>query len=125
MDVSHEIVAETHERGRQAARRHQFGGQDEERDRFYSGLTPEEQKVVEKGVEIAKIIHRGMTAAQDMNAPTMLSDVGMTVTPLTPAQVDKFRQLAQPAVRTWVEEQIGKQWVDKLFSAIEEYKKTH
>lgn len=94
-------------------------------DRFFSGLTPEEQKVIEKGVEIAKVIHRGMTAAQDMNAPTMLSNVGMTVTPLTPAQVDKFRQQAQPAVRAWVEEQIGKEWVDKLFAAIEAYKKTH
>jgi TRAP-type C4-dicarboxylate transport system substrate-binding protein len=92
-------------------------------DRFYDSLTPEEQKVIRKGVGIAKIIHRGMTAAQDMNAPTMLSAVGMTVTQLSPDQVAEFRKLAQPVVRAWVEEQIGKEWVDKLFNAIQEYKK--
>ncbi len=91
-------------------------------DRFYNSLTPEEQKVIRKGVDIAKVIHRGMTAAQDMNAPTMLSAVGMTVTTLTPDQVAEFRKLAQPAVRAWVEEQIGKEWVDKLFTAIDKYK---
>lgn len=91
-------------------------------DRFYDSLTPEEQKVIRKGVDIAKVIHRGMTAAQDMNAPTMLSAVGMTVTSLTPDQVAEFRKLAQPAVRVWVEEQIGKGWVDKLFTAIDKYK---
>ncbi len=94
-------------------------------DRFYNSLTPDEQTVIKKGVEIAKVIHRGMTAAQDMNAPTMLSAVGMTVTSLTPDQVAEFRNMAQPAVRTWVEEQIGKKWVDMLFTAIDEYNKTH
>ena len=94
-------------------------------DRFYNGLTPEEQKVVQKGVEIAKIIHRGMTAAQDMNAPSILSGVGMEVTPLSPEEVAVFRETAQPAVRAWVEEQIGKEWIDKIFAAIDEYKKTH
>jgi hypothetical protein len=31
--------------------------------------------------------------------------------------------MAQPPVRAWVEEQIGKEWVEKLFAAIEEYRK--
>jgi tripartite ATP-independent transporter DctP family solute receptor len=92
-------------------------------DRFYQSLTPTEQKVVKRGVEIAKVIHRGMTAAQDTNAPVILSEVGMQVTPLTPDQVAAFRQKAQPAVVTWVKEQIGSQWVDKLFMAIEDYRK--
>jgi TRAP-type C4-dicarboxylate transport system substrate-binding protein len=94
-------------------------------DRFYSSLTPTEQKVVIRGVDIAKIIHRGMTSAQDMNAPSMLSDVGMQVTPLSPDQVAAFRKKAQPAVVKWVEEQIGKEWVEKLFSEIENYRKAN
>ncbi len=94
-------------------------------DRFWNGLTPTEQKAVLRGVNIAKIIHRGMTSAQDTNAPTILSNVGMQVTPLTPAEVAEFRKMAQPAVRAWVEEQIGKEWVDKLFSAIEEYRRAN
>ncbi|UCF94738.1 MAG: DctP family TRAP transporter solute-binding subunit [Desulfobacterales bacterium] len=94
-------------------------------DRFYAGLTPEEQKVIHKGVEIAKVIHRGMTSAQDMNAPTMLSGVGMQVTPLSPDQVAAFRQQAQPAVVSWVKEQIGEEWVQKIFDAIEAYRQSH
>ncbi len=92
-------------------------------DRFYQGLTPAEQKVVKRGVEIAKVIHRGMTAAQDTNAPTILSEVGMQVTPLTPDEVAAFRKKAQPEVVGWVKEQIGSEWVDKLFVAIEDYRK--
>ncbi len=94
-------------------------------DRFWNTLTVVEQKAVLRGVEIAKVIHRGMTSAQDTNAPTILSGVGMHVTPLSPEQVAEFRRMAQPAVRAWVEEQIGKGWVEKIFSAIEEYRRTH
>jgi tripartite ATP-independent transporter DctP family solute receptor len=94
-------------------------------DRFWNTLTPTEQKAVLRGVNIAKIIHRGMTSAQDTNAPTILSGVGMQVTALSPGEVAKFRKMAQPAVRAWVEEQIGKEWVEKLFSAIEEYRRTY
>lgn len=91
-------------------------------DRFFNSLTPEEQKVVLRGVEIAKIIHRGMTAAQDMNAPAILGSVGMEVTPLSAAEVKVFRDKSQPPVKAWIEEQIGKEWVDKLFVEIDKYR---
>jgi len=92
-------------------------------DKFFSSLTPEEQKVVLRGIQIAKVIHRGMTCAQDLNAPSILGGLGMEVTALSPEQVAAFRVKAQPAVRAWVEEQIGKDWPNKLFTAIEAYKK--
>ncbi len=92
-------------------------------DRFFGSLTPEQQAVVLKGVQIAKIIHRGMTAAQDLNAPAILGTLGMEVTALSPEQVAAFRDKSQPPVKAWVEEQIGKEWVEKLFSRIEAYRK--
>lgn len=92
-------------------------------DRFFSSLSPEQQTIVLKGVQIAKIIHRGMTAAQDLNAPAILGTLGMEVTALSPEQVAAFRNKSQPPVRSWVEEQIGKEWVEKLFSRIEAYRK--
>ena len=91
-------------------------------DAFFNTLTAEEQAVVVKGVEIAKIIHRGMTAAQDMNAPAILGEVGMEVTPLSAEEVKAFRDKSQPPVRAWIEEQIGKEWVDDLFAEIEKYR---
>jgi TRAP-type C4-dicarboxylate transport system substrate-binding protein len=92
-------------------------------DRFFSRLTPQEQAVVRNGVEIAKVIHRGMTTAQDMNARTILEEVGMTVTTLSPEEVDAFRKAAQPAVTDWVAKEAGKEWVDKLFAAVEAAKR--
>jgi len=94
-------------------------------DRFFNSLTPEQQKIVLKGVEIAKVIHRGMTAAQDLNAPAILGQVGMEVTALSPEQVAVFRTKSQPPVKAWVEEQIGKEWVDKLFVQIDNYRKAN
>jgi tripartite ATP-independent transporter DctP family solute receptor len=93
-------------------------------DRFYGSLTPEQQQIVLKGVDIAKVIHRGMTAAQDLNAPAILGTLGMEVTALSPEQVAAFRSKSQPPVKAWVEEQIGKEWVDKLFAQIENYRKS-
>jgi tripartite ATP-independent transporter DctP family solute receptor len=93
-------------------------------DRFYNSLTPEQQKIVLRGVEIAKVIHRGMTAAQDLNAPAILGSLGMQITFLSADQVSAFRVKSQPPVKAWVEEQIGKEWVDKLFAQIDNYRKT-
>lgn len=91
--------------------------------KFWDGLTKEQQAIVCKGVEIAKWIHRGMTTAEDMNAKGILESKGMEVTTLTPAQIEAFRQRAQGPVRAWVEQQVGKELVGKLFAAIDAYKK--
>jgi tripartite ATP-independent transporter DctP family solute receptor len=91
-------------------------------ENFFQSLTPAEQAVVLKGTEIAKVIHRGMTAAQDMNAPAILGTVGMEITALSADEVKAFREKSQPPVRAWVEEQIGKEWVAKLFAQIEKYR---
>lgn len=88
-------------------------------DAFFEGLDEAEQTAVLEGIEIAKWIHRGMTAAQDANAQTILSDVGMEVTPLGPEQVDAFREKAQSPVAEWVAGEVGQDWVDGLFSAVE------
>jgi hypothetical protein len=47
----------------------------------------------------------------------------MEVTELTPAELAQFRNLAQPPVKAWAEKEIGKQYVDDLFKAIEATKK--
>ncbi|MCT7376654.1 TRAP transporter substrate-binding protein DctP [Chelativorans salis] len=89
-------------------------------DAFWQQLTPEQQKIIEDGTRIAIGIHRGMTAAQDSNASTILADNGMTVTTLTPQERDAFRKLAQPAVRAYLDEQVGADLVDGLLGAIDE-----
>ena len=87
-------------------------------DRFYNGLSATEKKAVDEGTRKAIAIHRKMTSEQDRNAKAILEKNGMQVTTLTPAQVGEFRKLSQPPVKAWAEKEIGKEHVDKLFSAI-------
>lgn len=88
-------------------------------DRFFTGLTPEQQKIVLEGTKIARDIHRKMTADQDQAAKDILTQKGMQVTTLTPAQIGEFRKLAQPPVTQFVVNEVGKDWVDRLFAAIQ------
>lgn len=89
---------------------------------FYQGLSKPEKVAVEQCVDIAKVIHRGMTAAQDANATTILTEKGMTVVAVSPEQKDMFRSLAQPAVREFVVGEIGAEWPDKLDAAVQAYR---
>jgi TRAP-type transport system periplasmic protein len=86
-------------------------------DNFYQSLTADQKKAFDAGVAIAKDIHRKLTAAQDMNAGKILSEKGMTVTELTPDQVEAFRKAAQPPVRAHLEKEVGKDIVGKLIDA--------
>ncbi len=86
-------------------------------ERFWNRLGNEEKAAVMQATEVAKVIHRGMTTAQDANAEPILREKGMTVQRLTSAQIDAFRQKAQPAVREWLEREIGREWVEKLLAA--------
>lgn len=86
-------------------------------DRFYKGLTPAEQKAVDEGVLKAQKIHRDMTREQDLSARKVLTEKGMTVTELSPAEIDRFRQLAQPAVKAYLDAEVSKEWTEKLMGA--------
>ncbi len=86
-------------------------------DRFFNTLSDVEKKAVTEGVDKAKKIHRDMTREQDLSAKKVLSEKGMTVTELTPAEIDRFRKASQPAVRTYLEAEVSKEWTEKLLAA--------
>jgi C4-dicarboxylate-binding protein DctP len=92
-------------------------------ERFYQGLSATEKKAVDEGAQKAIAIHRKMTSDQDKNAKQILEKVGMEVYVPTAAQVGEFRKLAQPPVRQWAEKEIGKEYVDSLFKAIDATRK--
>lgn len=91
-------------------------------DTFYQGLSGEEQKSLLQCTEIAKTIHRGMTAAQDANATAILSEKGMEVIQVSPAQKAMFRDVAQPAVREFIVSEIGEDWPNQLDAAVAAYR---
>ena len=86
-------------------------------ERFYAALSAAEKKAVDEGVLKAQKIHRDMTREQDLSAKKVLADKGMTVTELTPAEIDRFRRLAQPAVKGYLDAEVSKEWADKLLAA--------
>jgi C4-dicarboxylate-binding protein DctP len=92
-------------------------------EKYYQGLTAAERKAVDEGTQKATAIHRKMTSDQDKNAKEILTKLGMEVTEIGPAELAKFRQLAQPPVKAWAEKEIGKEYVDNLFKAIEATRK--
>jgi len=93
-------------------------------DRFFSGLTPEQQKAVVEGARIARDIHRKMTSDQDLSAKAILSEKGMTVTEIGGAEIEQFRKLAQPPVVAWANQDVGKPYVDALLEAVKANAKT-
>jgi TRAP-type transport system periplasmic protein len=87
-------------------------------DAFFAKLTADQQKAVREGAVIARDIHRKMTSDQDIAAKAILTEKGMTVTEISPAQVEEFRKLAQPPVVEWANKEIGKPTVDALMTAV-------
>lgn len=88
-------------------------------DAFFTRLTADQQKAVRDGAVIARDIHRKMTSDQDLAAKTILTEKGMTVTELTPAQIGEFRKLAQPPVVDWANKELGAANVDALMKAVD------
>jgi TRAP-type C4-dicarboxylate transport system substrate-binding protein len=91
-------------------------------DRFYQGLTPVERKAVDEATQKAIAIHRKMTSEQDKNAKAILEKYGMQVVVPTAASIAEFRRLSQPPVKAWADKEIGKDYVDSLFAAIQKTK---
>ncbi len=87
-------------------------------DAFYQGLTDEERSAVDTCVVEARDIHREMTRAQDLSAEQVLTENGMEVYVPTAEEIDAFRQLAQPAVRTYLEGAVGAELVQQLVDAV-------
>ncbi len=92
-------------------------------EKFYQGLSAAERKAVDEGTKKAVAIHRKMTSDQDKNAKSILEKLGMQVTVLSSAEIGQFRKLSQPPVKQWAEKEIGKDYVDRLFAAVDQTRK--
>ena len=87
-------------------------------DNFWNSLTPEQQTAIQEGVDIAKWVHRGMTAYQDNTAKAVLQSYGVQVSELSPQELARFRAAAQPAVVDWMNRTYGGTWVQELLDEV-------
>lgn len=86
-------------------------------DDFYNSLSSAEQKIIQEATDLAKWIHRGMTAHQDNSIGPVLSQYGVEVTTLSPEAFAEFRDSVQPSVIEWMREQYG-DVVDQLVEEV-------
>lgn len=91
--------------------------------KFYAGLTPELQKVVDDAARTAILAGRGLSRiidASEKGLPTLAEKMQVYVP--TKAEMKQFRDAAIPAAKEFMSSQYkkdGEMWVNKFFDAID------
>ena len=83
---------------------------------FYDSLTPEEQQVIDTAAQVAVDAGRGISRIIEASADKGLPKLGerMEINAIPPAELAKFAAVAQPAVRSVIEQQLGAEGVAML-----------
>lgn len=91
-------------------------------DEFYQSLPAADQAIVKKAARIAGTMGRAIQQFNTAEGVTKVAAEGMTVHSPTAEEMAEFKKLAQPAVRTWLAEELGDDavWIDKLDAAVAE-----
>jgi len=89
-------------------------------DKFYQSLPQETQQIIKTSAVTSALVGRGI---QTLNSATGISELqakGMEVYAPNKAEAAQFKAVTQAPVIDYVEKQIGRAWIDKLFKAIKE-----
>lgn len=83
---------------------------------FYDGLTPEEQRVFDTAAQVAVDAGRGISRIIEASADKGLPKLGqrMQINAIPQAELAKFAEVAQPAVRTVIQRQLGDEGIAML-----------
>ncbi|EOV8087398.1 TRAP transporter substrate-binding protein [Providencia huaxiensis] len=86
--------------------------------RFWDKLTPEDQQAVQRAAKEAQLFHRNVMTEADKNVIQQLTNAGVTVETLDPAEIDKLREAVKPIVNKYIPV-IGEEFVNNYFSEVE------
>lgn len=86
--------------------------------RFWDKMTPADQEAVRKAAKEAQLFHREVMTAADKEVIQQLTDAGVTVETLAPAEIDKLRAASQPIVEKFTP-MVGEQFVKDFYGEIE------
>jgi len=91
-------------------------------DKWFTGLDPDLQAIVLRAAKVAQMINRGICRRKENLAVKALKKKGFEFYYPTDEEYNQFRELAQQEAIDYVLglEGVTKEWVDKLFDAIEE-----
>ncbi len=86
-------------------------------DNVFSKLTPAQQAALQKGAEAFTVAHAGFNQLTNRIALADLAKKGMKIHTPTAEELLQFRNIAQPAAMKFIEEKIGKDWVQGALAA--------
>ncbi len=94
-------------------------------DEFFQSLSKKDQAVIKKAAYIAGNMGRSIQQFNTAAGVSKVSAEGMTVYSPTAAELNQFKEMAQPAVKKWLAEILGKdaKWIEKLDKAVTEASK--
>jgi len=84
---------------------------------FYQKLSDKQKKALDEASRMFGLAHCGFNQEANGIALANLAKNGMTVYKPTPAEIAKFREIAQPAGLKFIREKIGDQWVNEALKA--------
>lgn len=94
-------------------------------DEFFQSLPANQQAIIHKAARIAGTMGRAIQEFNTAEGVTKVAAEGMKVYSPTADELGQFKTLAQPAVRTWLAEELGSDavWIEKLDKAVAEASK--
>lgn len=86
-------------------------------DFFNNKLTPAQQKVVTDAAKVLALTHDGFSQDANIKGIAELKQKGMQIYQPTTAELNQFREVAQPASMTFIKEKAGDEWTKKALDS--------
>ncbi|WP_319529494.1 DctP family TRAP transporter solute-binding subunit [uncultured Cohaesibacter sp.] len=87
-------------------------------EEWYQGLPDDLKAVINQAANVAKWTNRGLAVSNEMAGRNYLEGIGVNINDVTAAEKERFRALAQPAARRWLEGEIGSELINDMQAAI-------
>ncbi|WP_114966104.1 DctP family TRAP transporter solute-binding subunit [Alkalilacustris brevis] len=89
-------------------------------EEFFQSLSPADQAVVSRAAKVAGLMGRAIQQFTSAEGVRLVAEAGLQVYAPTEEEIGMFRDAAQPAVVSWLREELGDQadWIDRLNDAV-------
>lgn len=89
-------------------------------EKFFKSLPPKYQEIILKAADQADRAATGYSRTSELEAIQTFIKGGMKVSYLSESQREEFKKLGQPPYVKWMEEEVGKEWLNKFLNAVKE-----
>ncbi len=90
--------------------------------KFWDSLNPDEQKLIQEAADEAAAYQRKVSRDAALTALETLKKHGMQVTELSPADLDKMREMVKPVVEKYTQE-VGEDTIKSMYAEIDKIRK--